>query len=410
MRSLVMPSLAVAVALTASLIGLKAQPDESPSPPASLTASQGPASSAAEFDQIARRADEARQAQRLNEAIELYQQGVRLRPEWHEGWWNLGTVLYSVDRVSEARDAFARLTANLPQHGPSWAFMGLCEMQLKDYERAVMDLDKGRQLGLGDNKLLIQVTHYNLGILFSRFGRFEQAYASLRGFASERNEEPSVIEAMGISILRMPYLPEEVPADKRELVLMAGRAAYKMAATDYAGADKVFQEVLARYPRTPNLHYAYGVFLIASHHPEKAHGEFLRELELTPAHVPARLQIAQNFMFRAEYSEALPLAREAVKLAPNSGNARSVLGRALLGTGEIDAAIRELETGVRLEPENPELHSLLVRAYSKAGRKEDSLREAAEFERLDKIQRRVQFQLPKANEDQPEKTARPPQP
>lgn len=414
MRPLAVLSLAVGVAVTPCSLGVCGQKGSAPPAPAAASpsnpSSQGAASSAAEFERISKLAEEARQAQRLKEAIELYQQALRLRPEWHEGWWNLGTILYSVDRVSEAREAFGHLVADLPQHGPSWAFLGLCEMQLRDYERAVMDLDKGRQLGLGDNQLLVRVTHYNLGILLSRFGRFEQAYAALKGFAADGNEEPSVLEALGIATLRMPFLPEEVPPDKRELVLMAGRAAFKMAATDFAGADKLYQDLLARYPKTPNLHYAYGVCLIAGHSPEKGREEFRGELEVTPSHVPARLQLAQSLMFQNQYKEALPLAQEAVRLAPNSGNAHSALGRALLGVGEINPAIRELEAGVKLEPENPELHSLLTRAYNKAGRKSDSAREAAEFERLDKRQRRVQDQPSKeARETQPGTDARPPQ-
>lgn len=412
MRHAAIRCLTVLIVITALSPRLGAQQIAPPSVNAATSPSSqaGPASpdSSGEFERLAKLAAEARSAARLNEAVALYQQALRLRPAWHEGWWNLGTILYSVDRLSEARDAFAHLVADLPQHGPSWAFLGLCEMQLREYERAVMDLDKARQLGLGDNQQFVQVTHYNLAILLNRFGRFEQAYTILKGFVYEAVEEPSIIEAMGLSTLRMPYLPEEVPPDKREMVLLAGRATYKMASTAFEDADKLFQGLLARYPGTPHLHYAYGVFLITWHYPEKGREEFRRELEVTPSHVPARLQIAQGYMFQGNYKEALPLAQEAIKLAPSSGNARSVLGRALLGTGDIKLAIRELETGVKLEPENPELHSLLARAYSKAGRKEESFRESAEFERLDKIRRRVQEAAPKQAAQTPQPSQAPP--
>jgi tetratricopeptide (TPR) repeat protein len=361
----------------------------------------------AEFERLAKLANEAREAERVADAVSLYQQALRLQPSWNEGLWYLGSLYYSTDQFVEARDVFRRLAGSLPKHGPTWAFLGLCEFQLRDYERAVTDLDKGRTLGLGDNRLLVHVTHYNLAILLSRFGRFEQAYKILKGFVYEANREPSVIEAFGLCTLRMPYLPEEVPPDKREMVLLAGEATYNMASTAFQDADQQFRELLARYPGTPNLHYAYGVFLITWHYPEKGREEFRRELEVSPGHVPARLQIAHGFMLQGDYSTALPFAEEAVKLSPNVGNTHYALGRALLGMGQVSRAIPELEVAVKLEPENGDAHFLLASAYRRAGRKQDAARQTAEFVRLDRIQRRLQEATP-AVASQPQPAESPP--
>ena len=46
------------------------------------------------------------------------------------------------------------------------------------------------------------------------------------------------------------------------MVLMAGRASYMMATRNTAAAEKAFEALVARYPDTPNVHYAYGVFLL----------------------------------------------------------------------------------------------------------------------------------------------------
>ena len=53
--------------------------------------------------------------------------------------------------------------------------------------------------------------------------QFEQALETLGEFAAEGNDNPRVIEAMGIATLRMPLLPTEMPPERREMVLMAGR-------------------------------------------------------------------------------------------------------------------------------------------------------------------------------------------
>ena len=60
----------------------------------------------------------------------------------------------------------------------------------------------------------------------------------------------------------MPMLPTETPPDRREMVLMAGRASYMMATRNTAAAERAFEALVSRYPETPNVHYAYGVFLL----------------------------------------------------------------------------------------------------------------------------------------------------
>ncbi len=79
--------------------------------------------------------------------------------------------------------------------------------------------------------------------------QFEQALETLGEFAAEGNDNPRVIEAMGLATLRMPLLPSETPPERREMVLMAGRASYMMATRNTASAEKAFQALVARYPR-----------------------------------------------------------------------------------------------------------------------------------------------------------------
>ena len=60
------------------------------------------------FARIAQEADQARVANRVADAIQLYSEAVRMRPSWSEGWWSLETLYYDEDRFEEARAALAR--------------------------------------------------------------------------------------------------------------------------------------------------------------------------------------------------------------------------------------------------------------------------------------------------------------
>jgi len=338
----------------------------------------------AAFDQVVKRADEAREASRLGEALELYGKALQMRPNWAEGWWYAGTILYDNDRYAEARDAFRNLVAIEPKRAHAWAMLGLCEFQTREYDRAVTSLQRGRSLGLADNREIESVARYHAALLYIRFEQFEVAFEILSEFVREGRESPKIVEAFGLAMMRMPFLPNEVPPDKREQALIAGRAGFDMAGRRRDEAGKAFAELLARYPDSPNVHYVHGVFLL-NQEPDAALEEFRRELKISPAHVPAMLQMAFEYLKRDEHETALPLAEQSAQLAPKLYPARNALGRILLELGQVERSIKELEEGARLAPNVPEMHYALARAYTRAGRKQDAARARETFQRLEKL-------------------------
>jgi tetratricopeptide (TPR) repeat protein len=273
-----------------------------------------------------------------------------------------------------------------PKNGAAHAFLGLCEFALKDYDRSLQHLLQSRTLGVGDTGELGGVARYHAAILMSRMEQYEQALETLGEFSAEGNDNPRVIEAMGIATLRMPFLPTELPPDRREIVLMAGRASYLMATRNTAAAEKAFEALATRYPETPNVHYAFGVFLLMEKG-EKAIEEFKRELALQPGHASSLMQLAFEYLKQGDAKTALTWATQAVAAAPKEFPAHRALGHALLDTGDVESAIRELELAVKIAPESPGIRFLLARAYQRAGRLEDATRERNEFTRLDRLAR-----------------------
>jgi tetratricopeptide (TPR) repeat protein len=258
--------------------------------------------------------------------------------------------------------------------------LGLCQFQTREYEHSIASLERGLSLGLDDNKELRSVVLYHSALLYVRYEQFEMAYAALRQLESYDNQK--IIETFGLIMLRMPLLPNEIPADKREQVLLAGRAGASMAARHLDASRTYFAELLARYPNDPNVHYSFGVFVLQQD-AETALKEFQRAHELDPNHQPAMVQMAFEYLKRRDYDAALPLAEKSVALAPRMFPARNVLGRVLLELGQTERAIQQLEEGVRLAPESPDMHFSLARAYQRAGRKEDADREHVIFKKLE---------------------------
>jgi len=383
MRIMAVP--AAILLATAIVAAQSAKPPAKAGTPAKGTPATKAASNP-EFDRLLKQATDARQAERWEDAIALYAKAVKLRPDYVEAYWYQGTAYYSLDKFTECRDKFRDVLRLAPRNGAASAFLGLCEFGLKDYDRSLQHLLQSRILGVGDAPELGSVARFHAAILMTRLGQFEQALETLGEFANEGDDNPRVIEALGIATLRMPLLPVELPPDRREMVLMAGRASYLMATRNTAAAGKGFAALVLRYPETPNVHYATGVCLLAEQ-ADKAIDEFKKELELQPGHPQSLMQIAFEYLNRGEPKTALSWAREAVAAAPKDFAGHKALGQALLDTGDIDGAIAELQTGITLAPESPGLHFTLARAYQKAGRLEEANRERDEFTRLDRLAR-----------------------
>jgi tetratricopeptide (TPR) repeat protein len=333
--------------------------------------------------QIEKQAEAARAEKRVDEALRLYKKAVAMQPSWDEGWWALGTIYYDLDRFDEGRTAFRRLTVIKPDVGLPWAMLGLCEYETKHYEEALQHLRHGTDLGIEQDQSISAVAHYHLALLLTRFTEYEAAMKVLSVFAQGNVNSPSYVEAMGIAALRKPLLPMEVPPAEHQLVMDTGRVMYDAAALHTTEAASEFKILVDKYPETPNIHYLYGSFLLFSD-ADGGLAELKKELE-TGANVPAMVTIANEYIQRKQFQDALPYARKAAELEPQSFPALTVFGRVLVeGDIDLQRGLARLEEARKLAPTSPQVRIALATAYTRAGRKEDAAKEREAFSKLRK--------------------------
>lgn len=339
------------------------------------------------FEQLATKANQAREAGQLDDAAELYRQALVQNPKWGEGWWYLATLLYDRERYADAARAFQAAARLQPKIGAPWLMLGLCEFQLKLYDEALQHLRQGRQAGLGDNKELNRVARYHEALLMLRRGDFEAAQASFAGQAAEGANNESLIVALGLSVLRMPLLPKDLPPDHRDyqLVRRLGWAEHQFAQKNLGDAQREYERIAAEYPQVPGVQYAYGRYLVASQNEEAALAAFEREIEVSPRHALARMQIAYIKLQANDPAAGLPYAEKGVELHPQFALGQYVLGRLLFDANQNARAVKVLETARQLAPDEPKIHFTLARAYLRANRKADADRARAEFTRLNKM-------------------------
>lgn len=338
---------------------------------------QGDANS--DFDAISRRAAAALAAH-PDEAAGLYRQALALRPAWAEGWFDLGGALYQAGRFADSKQAFDQAAALAPENGAVWGFLGLCEDQLKETDKALADIRRAETLGLPDDAHFVAQVRNCAADLCIRKRKFGEAVQQLRFLARAGIATPETITALGISGLGLPYEIGAVPDSRRPLVLAAGRAMWAMLA-EGGNAGDLFRKLVVDYGAQPGVHYLAGMYWLKGD-PQKARAEFVDELKVSPANVMARLQIAVLDIKGGNAPDALVLGKQALKLEPDNSLAHAVVARAYEYGGEYSDAAAEFEQASKLAPENAQLHFSLSHAYARLGRHAEADAQMAEFNRL----------------------------
>lgn len=337
------------------------------------------------FEELSRRAAEARTAGQTDLAIQNYLRALQIRPEWDDGRWNLAMLCYSAAKYPEAISALKSWVERKPNFGTAWAVMGLSEFEIKDYGNALIHLQRGEELGLGGSAESVRFAKYHLGVLLIRDGQFENATRILATAAGSGALSKQIEFALGMAFLRMSLLPEQIEASKNSLVQTAGEIAALLQDSKYDRAFPKFQFLLKKYPSAPFLHYAYGTAFAALSQYDEAETQFRQELKISPASELPYIRLASLELKKHQPAEALPFAQRAVKLSPGSGEAHYLLGRASLELGQEEMAVRELETASKLVPGSPEVHFNLAKAYAKAKLADKAEQEREIFARLNAL-------------------------
>jgi tetratricopeptide (TPR) repeat protein len=356
-----------------------------PEQQASQQTATASAHSESNFVALAEKAAAAQSAGQIDDAISYYQRALALRPGWEEGWRNLGTLYYTSARYADAVAALKNSVAIDANNGNAWALLGLSEFEIKDYNNSLIHLERGRSIGFAGNAAAVQIAKYHLAILLNRSGDFDRATDLLSTETASGPLNEQVKFALGMALLRIPQLPDELDHSKDSLVRLAGETAVLLFESKYDQAFSKFQQMLKMNSSMPYLHYAYGDALASISRYDEADEQLVAETKITPTSALPFLRRSAIALQLRQADKAAQFAQQAMQLAPDSAEAHYLLGRSWLELGKTQDAIKELDTASKLAPNSPEIHFSLARAYAKAGQSDAAEKERADFERLNAL-------------------------
>jgi Flp pilus assembly protein TadD len=292
----------------------------------------GAAAAPTDIDSLQKRALQEGEAGKTVDAIRDYKRALQLQPEWKEGLWNLGMLLYDSNQFAEASAMFQKVASAAPRLGIAWSLFGLSEYETGNYDHALAHLEQAQSLGVQDDEIA-RVSSYHLGILWVRTGEFERASGLLLATFGSGIVSPQAKIALGLALLRVPLLPEQLDPSREALVLAAGEAA--------VNEPGRFPALLQAYPDLPYLHYAYGLALAKAGNNKEALAQLRAETKLSPLSPIVWIDLSRLELRQGAVSESLQAAREAVRLAPSNQDAHKALAQALEAAGRKQQAAIE---------------------------------------------------------------------
>ncbi|PYV17597.1 MAG: hypothetical protein DMG21_07865 [Acidobacteria bacterium] len=333
------------------------------------------------FQALADQAGQAQRAGKTQESIRLYLQALQIRPQWVDGWRNLGMLLAERKDYARAETAFKNLLQIEPKNGSAWALLGLTEFERGGYDVALRDIVHARRLGV-PNADLSKLALFHEALLLIHKGEFEAAEPLLMNLVHADVNDPDLVAALGLDALRIPSFPDQLRADRQAFVNRIGAIDFQGFHGSVEEASSAYQQLIAEQPEAKGLHFAYGKMLASAGKFDQCIEEMGKELDLNPSDDMAMLQIAMTELNLNQPARSLPYAEKAVRVAPKLFASHYVLGRTLDKLAQTDRAIVELEMATKLAPSTPEIHYALFQAYSHANRKADALRERQVFANL----------------------------
>jgi tetratricopeptide (TPR) repeat protein len=325
-----------------------------------------PATATPDLEALRQQALQESEAGKTEEALRDYQRALQLQPDWKEGLWNLGMLQYGANQFTAASSTFQKVAKLVPHLGIAWSLLGLSEYESGDYSNALAHLEKAQSLGIKGDDEVARVSAYHLGILWIRAAEFERASSLLLATFGAGIVAPQAKIAIGLAMLRVPLLPQQLDPSREALVLAAGAAAT-------AGSDEPTRlaALLVTYPEVPYLHYAYGLALAKSGKAKDALAQLLAETKISPDSPFPWLEIARLQLHQGAVNESLKASQKALRLAPGNKDARQLLTQAwIVASPQEKASVdKKLAAPTASVPPVPEQRIVLLYANASAGAK-----------------------------------------
>ena len=253
-----------------------------------------------------------------DEAIARFQKALEIKPDFVDGYVNLGLALLQKKRADEAMIQFQKALEIRPGYADACNSLGAALLQKGKSDEAISYFQKALR-----TKPEFAEAQFNLGLAFFNEGKTDEAITHYQ-------------EALRIE-------PGYAVAHKNlgNTQLQKGRL---------QDATAHLRKALEINPDDAEAHFYFGNALRQEGKRGEAVTQFEKALEIDPGYVDADLNLGNVLLQMGMVDKAITFFQRALQLRPDYAGAQNNLGNALLKKGSYAEAIAHYELGLQIQP------------------------------------------------------------
>lgn len=255
------------------------------------------------------------------EAVAPLQKAIQMGVQEQEAWRLLATAFEEMKNFDRAAEAYEKYVAfNPPEAWGAYLRLGLCRMELEQFEAAVKALEEAQKRQPNDIKV-----NYTLAQAYQRAKQYENAEKTYRLLAE--------------------LSPDDASAYYGLIVRMYDEAG------QYDRAIEAAKKVVELNPNSEMAVYNLGIMYFKLDRHDEAIAAFRKALEIRPTYEYAWYQIGYSYSKQKKYKEAIEAFKKFVELMPDSYDGWFNIGVSYLILKDFKNAVDPLEKAVELKPD-----------------------------------------------------------
>jgi tetratricopeptide (TPR) repeat protein len=256
---------------------------------------------------------------KLDEAIHLLQEAVRVNADSAEAHYSLGFALGKKGQIEEAIRQFQEALRLRPAYPEAHNNLGIALGKKGQTEEAIRQFQEATRL-----KLDYAEAHYHLGLALGMKAQTDEA-------------------------IRQFQIAIRIKPDYAEARYNLGNALGMKGQVDPAISE--YQEALRLKPEYAEAHYDLGLAFGRKGQMDEAIRQLQEALRLRPDYAEAHYNLGLVLGMKGQTDEAIRQFLEAIRLKPDYAEAHNNLGIVLFRKGQMDEAIRQFQEALRLKPD-----------------------------------------------------------
>jgi tetratricopeptide (TPR) repeat protein len=312
-------------------------------------------------------------------AEQVYRDAAKTFPQNPEVLKRLGIVYQTEIKLAESIDTFEQVLRIDPKYPEVNFYIGLSCFGLNQFDKAIAAFDKQVEV---DPKY--RRAHYYEAQVYQSIGRNADAMRQYEILLAQDGTDQKVLYQL-VRFLKsttLQAIDQLGNLDPNSVYMLVLKAESNTQGQDYNKAIEEYQQVLAKDPNFPGVHFNLGENYYGKVDFPNAEKELRLALLEDPNHPKANYYLADILVKSGRLNEAVPLLELSVPADPGFMKGYFLLGKCYAAQGKLPEALKLLQKATDMEPDDKNVHYQLAQLYTKLNDPAKSQEQMQIFQKL----------------------------